>query len=150
MIDFRDYTTYRLTDIAEIGRPGKDTVYPAGTVYIQVSASNGQVGRLKKPGTIEGKYVAVRPRIAIVPEYLELAIKEAMPRFRARYQSTINIQVDSFQYFDVPIHSSTETQLAAIALMEKADEAIQAEEKIVHTLKEEKRYYLDAMMADVD
>lgn len=74
----------KLTEIAQIerGTPGK--IYPAGTVYIQVSASNGQVGMTKTPQAIEARYAAIIPQINLIPAYFKIAVERAVPEFMAK------------------------------------------------------------------
>lgn len=150
MLDFHDHTRYKLPDIADIERPKKDKVYPAGTVCIQVSASHGQVHRLKKAGTIESKYAVVIPKISIIPAYFQIAIENMMPEFTAKYQSTINIQMDSFRYFDIDIHNSMEVQAHICAVNEQVEKVLEIEEKLLEVMEEEKKYYLDALIVSED
>lgn len=145
MIDFYDITRYKLTEIATIERPKKGKIYPKGTVYIQVSATDGQVGILGKAAEVENKNVVVTPEISILPMYFKIAIEQAMPEFRTRYQSTINIQVDTFRYFDICIHNDMQTQAYVVAMVKQADKARLLEEKLVDAYKSRKKYYLDKM-----
>jgi len=137
---------YKLTDIANVERARSGIIYPKWTTYIQVSATHGQVHQLQKVGTIETKYATIIPKIDIYMPYFKIALERCVPEFLARYQSTINIQMGDFSFFEIDLHADIKTQFEIVALMKKCDEAKKAEEDIVGQLKAIKKIALSKMM----
>ena len=137
---------HKLTDIAEVERARNGIIYPAGTIYIQVSATQGYIEILQKPGPIETKYATIIPKIEISAAYFKIALERCAPEFLARYKSTINIQMGDFQFFEVDIHPDKKTQHEIVAIMNQCEIAEKAEADIVDTLKECKRIALAKMM----
>lgn len=137
---------YRLTDVADAERARKGVLYPKGTVYIQVSATQGQVHQLHKAGTIETKYAIIKPKIDIYMPYFKIAFERCVPEFLARYQSTINIQMSDFSFFEIDLHPDQKTQMEIVSLLEKCNEAENVEKDIVEQLKTLKKIALSKMM----
>lgn len=137
---------YKLTDIANVERARNGIIYPKWTTYIQVSATQGQVHQLQKVGTIETKYATIIPKIDIYMPYFKIALERCVPEFLAKYQSTINIQMGDFSFFEINLHADIKTQFEIVTLMKKCDEAKKAEEDIVGQLKAIKKIALSKMM----
>lgn len=140
------WTSYKLTDIAEIRRAEKNKCYKTGTVYVQVSASDGQTYMLKSSGFIECKYAVIEPKIYIYPAYFLETVRRKMPEFLARNKTTINIQIESFQNFNIEIHDSIQTQICIAELMKKADEVMETELELKECYKTFKKTMLGKMM----
>ena len=138
-------TRYRLTDIAEVERAKKDTIYPAGTVFIQVSATNGQVKMLTEPGTIETKYATIIPWGYIDPFYFCEAVKRAVPEFTKKYQSTLNIQMGDFKFFQIDIHDDPATQIEINFLFRLCDHIVTTEQELHNYLKRLKKAMLQKL-----
>lgn len=145
-MNLTDRTKYKLTEIATVERAQSNRVYPSGTVYIQVSATKGQVHQLATESTIESKYATITPNIPINPKYFYNAVKRAVPYFLARYKSTINIQMKDFEMFDIDIHNDPDTQAYIADVMEAMSTAEAEEEDYIELLKEAKRLALGTMM----
>lgn len=137
---------YKLTDIANVERARNGIIYPKWTTYIQVSATHGQVHQLQKAGTIETKYATIIPKIDIYMPYFKIAFERCVPEFLAKYQSTINIQMGDFSFFEIDLHADIKTQFEIVSLMKKCDEAKKAEEDIIGQLKTIKKIALSKMM----
>lgn len=137
---------YKLTDIANVERARNGIIYPKWTTYIQVSATQGQVHQLQKVGTIETKYATIIPKIDIYMPYFKIALERCVPEFLAKYQSTINIQMGDFSFFEIDLHADIKTQFEIVTLMKKCDEAKKAEEDVVGQLKTIKKIALSKMM----
>lgn len=137
---------YHLLDIADVSRAKSGKIYPSGTAYIQVSATHGQIEMLRTSGTIEGKYATIIPKISIYPPYFKIALERAVPAFCARYQSTINIQMGDFRFFEIEIHEDYETQVEIGRIMQQCDVAAHAELDVIETLKDLKTIALSKML----
>ena len=140
-----NYKKYRLIDIADIERARNGQIYPKGTVFIQVSATNGQIKMLDQAGPIETKYATIIPKQYIYPPYFKLALERMVPEFLSRYKSTLNIQMDDFKFFEVYIHEDPKRQIEIAQLMEQCDKAEETEQAIVDVLMEIKRLALSKM-----
>lgn len=90
----------KLGDFAEYERAKKDVIYEAGTVAIQVSATQGEVIYLKDPQEIEAKYVIIK-QSKMIPKYLEYVLNINKKEFMAKYKSGLNIQVNDLDFFEV-------------------------------------------------
>lgn len=137
---------YYLTEIAKVERARNGEVYKAGTAYIQISATRGQIEMLEEAGTIERKYAVILPKIEIYPPYFKIALERAVPEFCARYQSTINIQIGDFEFFSIDIHEDYRTQVEIAQIMQQCDRAAEAENHIIDVLKDVKKISLNKMM----
>ena len=141
----------KLTDIAIVEKAKKGKIYPAGTVYIQVSAASHIVAEecfriTKESGTLEHKYAVIKPVVKCHPAYLQMALKAFSEQFMQKYVgSNINIQIESFNYFKLNWRDNYETQVRIAALFENVETQIENEEKVVEKAKQLKRYYLDNM-----
>lgn len=119
-------TKYRLTDIAIIERAKKGRIYPAGTCYIQVSATKGQIGILEEDGTVESKYAVILPQIEVAPLYFKMALERNAPYFCARYQANINIQVSDFSFFEIELHDDYEFQVQIAEILAQVLRVVRA------------------------
>ncbi len=137
---------YRLTDVANVERARSGVLYPKWTIYIQVSATHGQVHQLHKAGAVETKYAIINPKIDVYMPYFKIAFERCVPEFLARYQSTINIQMGDFRFFEIDLHSDLKTQIEIVSLLGKCNEAENVEKDIVEQLKTLKKIALSKMM----
>lgn len=136
---------HALGDVAEIRR-ARGEAYPAGTIYIQVSATHGEIEMLEEEGTLEGKYAVILPKIDVVPLYFFNMLTMAAPEFMHKYVGkNINIQVGDLRYMKVRLHDSFETQLVICEVFSKIDKAVAQDERIIETLKESKKVALHNM-----
>lgn len=151
MINLYNYSENRLTDIADVVRTTKGTVYPKGTIYIQVSAcSKTEDNPFKLLGLdseLESRYAVVIPKIDIIPEYFIEVLGLAAPKWRHRYIGTnINIQMDCFKFLVVMYHNEHETQRYIMDTLEPFNNAIDQTKEEIEAAKELKRWSLDNMM----
>lgn len=143
-----DRRTVRLFDVAEVERAKAGKTYPAGSILIQVSATQGQMRLLSEPREVEAKHAVIQltdPNI--YPTYLFFVLDMVMPRFLARYQTTINIQMDVFKHLEFEVHSEPETQREIVEAFAKLDERIADEQRAIDRLKDFKSWHLDTMFA---
>lgn len=140
-----------LPEIADVERAVKGKIYPAQTIYIQVSAcrksGKEQWYISKEAGEIENKFAVLVPRTDFDPYYLRIALERSAPEFMHKYVGTnINIQMDAFQRYEFDYHEDKQTQKLIAAFAKKADRGIESEKKTIDTLRELKRYMLGKMM----
>lgn len=89
-------------ELADFERVKKGKVYEAGTVYIQLSATDGKVRYLAENKELETKYGVFVPKDKKVgSRYLFYMLEYEMPSFLHKYQSGMNINPDIFKYLQV-------------------------------------------------
>lgn len=143
-----DRRTVRLLDVAEVERAKAGKTYPAGSILIQVSATQGQMRLLSEPREVEAKHAVIQLTAPdIYPPYLFFVLDMVMPHFLARYQTTINIQVDVFKHLEFEVHNEPETQREIVEAFAKLDERIADEQRAIDRLKDFKAWHLDTMFA---
>lgn len=114
-----------LGDFATFERAKKGTIYEAGTVAIQVSATQGEIIYLKKAGEIEAKYVIIN-QTKMMPKFLEYVMNRGKDLFMAKYKSGLNIQVADLNFFEVE-YINMKQQKEIVMMIEH----IEREEEIV-------------------
>lgn len=75
----------------------------------------------------------------------DIRSKEHEPRFLARYQTTINIQVDVFKHLEFEVHNEPETQREIVEAFAMLDERIADEQRTIDRLNDFKSWHLDTM-----
>lgn len=150
MTTFPSLISCKLTDIASVERTKKDYVYPAGTIYIQVSAckrnSEDAWMILTEDSTLEDKYAVILPTIKINPEYLKYSIESVSEEWHERYVGTnINISMDAFKYLVINYHPNMDEQEKVVEKIKEVEFLIEAEQNIINNYKGVKEWYLDKL-----
>lgn len=136
----------RITDICNIKRTRKGEIYEAGTVYLQVSATHGQILITDHDTELEaGKYVVFIPNRKTNTKYLQITLKMSMEEFMAKYMTGINIQVEMLRFLKIWWHNNPDDQKNIVAAVEKCDQWIECENVIIQNYKELKKNLLDKM-----
>ena len=140
-----------LIEIARVERAQSRTIYPEGTIYVQVSACpkyTYQIWHLSsKRGHLESKYAVVIPLIEVVPAYFILALESVTKEWQKKYiGDAINISMDLFRFLRVSYHPDLQTQMEIVRKMQVIDQAIEAEQAQVNLNKEAKKWFLDRML----
>lgn len=144
MVDLSTYEEVKLEDVAEFARAKQGYTYPAGTSTIQISATRGQVGYLTKPGGIATKNVAIIPQAGINPKYFNIMLLRNIDRFRAKYQTGINIQEHEIGKMPIQV-ANPETQSAIVQLWEFMERELIRETRELEALKKLKQNSLSMM-----
>lgn len=92
------------------------------------------------------KYAVINPKPGIYAPYFKIAIERAMPEFLAKNKTTINIQIDSFENFEIDIHEEMADQMFVANALQPADMAICKEKEVVDKLKDIKKIALKKML----
>ena len=143
-------TSVCLTDIADIDRAQKGKIYPAGTIYVQVSATPKNTDEiwniLKQSGELPGKFAVIFPKIEIIPAYLVLALTRNTAEWQARYiGDAINISMELFKELKIIYHPDIEAQAEILQKISIVDKAIEFESQQVELNKEAKGFFLQNM-----
>lgn len=139
-----------LTDIADVDRAQKGKIYPAGTIYVQVSATPKYTDEiwhiLKQSGELPGKYAVIIPKIELIPAYLVLALTRSTAEWQAQYiGDAINISMDLFKELKIIYHPDILAQDGILQKISIVDKAIEAESQQVELNKEAKSFFLQKM-----
>lgn len=150
MINLYNYRERRLTDIADVVRTTKGTVYPKGTIYIQVSACSKTADNpfklLMESSELESKYAVVLPKVDVIPEYLLEVLGTAAPKWRHRYIGTnINISMDCFKFLIVTYHRERETQQYVLDALKPFENVIEQTKAEISATQEFKQWSCDKM-----
>jgi restriction endonuclease S subunit len=140
-------TSVCLTDIADVDRAQKGKIYPAGTIYVQVSATPKYTDEiwniLKQSGELPGKFAVIFPKIEIIPAYLVLALTRNTAEWQARYiGDAINISMDLFKDLTVIYHPDIQAQAEILRKISVVDKTIEFESQQVELNKEAKSFFL--------
>lgn len=138
------YTT--LEKIADISRANNDYLYPAYTNYIELSATKGLVGMIKKDGNISNRNAIIKPKIKINPIYFNIALQNALPKFINKYLTTINLQLDVVGKMEIAYDPNMEAQENAVKTIIQIDNMIEATKKTIHDTQNFKKILLDKML----
>ena len=135
-----------ILEVCDFERVKNGKVYPVGTVYIQLSATDGVVRYLWEEKTLEEKYGVFIPKSDTLPSrYLFYALEYEMPHFLARYQGGMNINPDIFK--DLKINYFTDEAVGGkvAAMLDNLEYYYKNEEKEKDGWKEFKKFHLDGM-----
>lgn len=132
-----------LGDFATFERAKKDVIYKAGTVGIQVSATQGEIIYLKEAGEIEVKYVIIN-QTKMIPKFLEYVMNRGKELFMAKYKSGLNIQVADLNFFEVE-YINMEQQRQVVKMIEHIEREEAIIKKEIKGYKELKKRMLKDM-----
>lgn len=130
-------------DLADFERVKKGKVYEAGTVYIQLSATDGKVRYLCESKELETKYGVFIPKSKYLgTRYLFYMLEFEMPEFLTRYQCGMNINPDIFKYLQVTYYPETKYQKQLVIALDGIQLQYDEELKRKEEWKYFKKYHL--------
>ncbi|PXX79749.1 restriction endonuclease subunit S [Dielma fastidiosa] len=113
--------------------------------YLSFSATKGQIMYLDEDEYVDTKYAVIIPKIEFAPKYLYYSIEKELPEFLAKYQSGINIQVDTLYHMKLSIHD-IDDQYKIAKCLQQNELAIENEKRAVEEIKNLKRFMLENMV----
>lgn len=133
-------------DLATFERVKKGKIYEAGTVYIQLSATDGKVRYLAENKKLETKYGVFIPKSEYIgSRYLYYILDFEMEAFLARYQNGMNINPDIFKYLQVTYYPEfryqKELAMTLDGIQLRYDEELKEKEEWEYF----KKFHLDGM-----
>lgn len=123
MINYDNYKTVKLKEIATWERAQAGKIYPAGCTTIQISATRGQHEYLDEPREVHTKEVVVQPDTSINPRYFFIVISKNMDRYLSSHQTGLNIKEKEIGEFPIELHDK-ETQAAIVQVFDWLDSEI--------------------------
>lgn len=140
------YRKIFVSDVCEVERARAGRVYPAGTCYVALSATNGTVNQLREPSEIDGRYAALVPRDARDGDYLRVVLERAFPRWLAAHRTGINLKFEELATLTVEWHEDADTRREVTEACQRLDGLARAEEATAASLKDVKQYLLLRML----
>lgn len=136
-------------DIADFERVQQGKVYKYGSVYIQLSATDGVVRYLTEDKELETKYGVFTPKSEnLGTRYLYYILEFEMEAFLARYQCGININPDIFKHLQVTYFPETKYRIAIVNTLNNIQYREEYEAATLDGYKEFKEYHLDGMFPE--
>lgn len=135
-----------INEICTAERAATGKVYKAGTCYIKLSAVDEFVGQIRSKGMIDSRFAVLEPKKEVNADYLYIAISRAFPDFLRRYRTTINLQFDTLNYFELNWHDDKEQQEYVVKQISSIEKEINILEKQIAGEQELKKWYLSKMM----
>ena len=135
-------------DLADFERVKKGKVYKAGTVYIQLSATDGVVRYLTEDKELETKYGVFIPNHDVCPRYLYYLLDSEMEKFLARYQSGMNINPDIFKHMQVDYYTEYKYQKELAKIIYELEHVIHMEQVMHENLLQYKQSSLSEMFPE--
>lgn len=80
-------------------RAQNNKIYPKGTIYTPLSASNGIAYQLREDGYISDRYAVFIPKTKYINVFYEIFCESFEP-FYQRYNQGINFAFNNFKFFD--------------------------------------------------
>lgn len=135
-----------ILELCDFERVKKGKVYPVGTVYIQLSATDGVVRFLFEEKTLEEKYGVFIPKSDKMPSrYLFYALEYEMPHFLARYQAGMNINPDIFKHLEINYFADEAVGGKVASMLDNLECYYKSEEQQKEGWKDFKKFHLDGM-----
>lgn len=136
-----NYKFVYLNEIAEVKRATKGKIYKAGTIYIGLSATSGEVCYLERDGEIPTKYAAVEVDEEYNSFYIYNSILQFFPDFFAKWVTGMNLQFSALAHLEIGIHDR-KTQDEYAEMLKEADWLVYEHEHKVEYFKDMKKFYL--------
>ena len=140
-----------INDLCELERSQKDKVYDAGTCYVQMSAvsnNNKMWNMLEHDGTVTaGKYMMFLPKDdqRYDCEYIYLMLEREIPKFLARYATTLNVQTEAFNHLAILWIDDDNERMQFTKLLTAFQALIDKEIKLDDSISMFKKVMLDLM-----
>lgn len=138
----------KLSHVTTIERAKKGKRYPGRETLIELSGTKGAARFHSSEGEVSTRYAVITSKKEILPEYLFLVIERGLPKFVHKYLTTINLQIDTLNNFEIEYHESVEEQRKIVEMQRKVQEAIEAEEREIEKLKAIKSFYMKNLFVE--
>ena len=131
-----------ITDVCEVERAKDGKTYPAGTLYVTLSAAHDTVLRLSEDGPIGSRYAALIPRDGAEADYIKAVLDRAFPRWLESHRTGINLKFEELSTLYVEWHDDRKQRREVDETSRRMDELMEAERKTIEGLKGLKSYML--------
>lgn len=90
-------------DVANVERAKKNKIYPEGSIIIQISATQGEMGLLESDGKVEDKYAVIQAMPWMDPEFVFYSIQNNIKKHLHKYRTGLNIVIDEVKKIPIAI-----------------------------------------------
>lgn len=142
-------TDYKLPEVATIERAVKGKVYPAGVTLIELSATSGAFLWQSAEGEVEPRYAVLIPKDGINKRYFYEVIGACFPKWYHKYKTTMNIQIEALNHFEVRILDDRNLQNQVALILQNLDNQIQEAAQEYTSWLGVQKYYLDGMFPNM-
>ena len=119
-------------------------IYPAGTVYIKLSASDEIARQLRKPQALSNRYVAFIPKK--YPNVFFEVFADYWLGFYSRYNQNINFAYNNLELIKFPVIDISDKDLEIMeSVLIQMNKKIELTEKQIKDSQEIKDFYLARM-----
>mgnify|MGYP002706367378 CR=1 FL=1 len=119
-------------------------VYPAGTVYIKLSASDNIARQLREPQSLSDRFVAFIPKK--FPNVFFEIFADYWIGFYARFNQGINFAFSNLKFIRFPVVSVSDKELSVMeSVLIQVNKEIELTENQIKRTQDIKNYYLDKM-----
>ena len=119
-------------------------IYPAGTVYIKLSASDEIARQLRKPQALSNRYVAFIPKK--YPNVFFEVFSNYWLEFYARYNQNINFAYNNLKLIKFPVIDISDKDLEIMeSVLIQMNKKIELTEKQIKNSQDMKDFYLARM-----
>lgn len=94
---FKEKTIMTVGDIATVERAVKGKIYKKGTIIVQISATDGQVGMLKSNGEVESSKYACVTTSDYISYWLFCVMQKNIPKHFHRVQQGMNVPLEEIK-----------------------------------------------------
>lgn len=137
-------------DLATFERVKKGKIYETGTIYIQLSATDGKVRYLAENKELETKYGVFIPKNEYIgSRYLYYTLDFEMTAFLAKYQNGMNINPDIFKYLQVTYYPEYKYQKELAMTLDGIELRYADEKDNKEKWEAFKKYHLDGMFPTI-
>lgn len=135
-----------ILELADFERCVKGKTYKSGSIYIQLSATDGRVQYLLEDGELETKYGVFIPKDEFeVNAFLFYALEFEMPSFLARYQCGMNINPEIFKHLEITYFTEAKDKVMLVQLLEELKDDYKKAEQERDGWEDFKKFHLDGM-----
>ena len=121
-------------------------IYPAGTVYIKLSASDEIARQLKKPQALSNRYVAFLPKK--YPNVFFEVFSDYWLGFYARYNQNINFAYNNLKLIKFPVIDISDKDLEIMeSVLIQMNKKIELTENQIKNSQDMKDFYSVKMFA---
>ena len=144
-------TVKPILDICDFERAKRGKTYSAGTVYIQLSATDGTVRILTEDKELEEKYGAFIPKSEyIAARYLYYALDFEMPSFLACYQCGMNINPEIFKHLKITYYEDVRQQVELASMLDGIQSKYEAEKNEKEQWEGFKKIHMNGMFPSME
>ena len=126
-------------------RAQNNKIYPKGTIYTPLSASDGIAYQLQEDGYISDRYAVFIPKTKYINVFYEIFYESFEP-FYQKYNQGINFAFDNFKFFDFAEITLSDKELQKMEeALKEINHLIDNKKLLIQQMKVFKDFFLSKM-----